>query len=134
MALACLPALAKLVMINQPQSPSVETLQQLAGGFIITSLIWASALAYIIDRKLVIAAWFFVAAGACTLFGIIHSPLPGDQMFLISSELIDTKTRETVISFAAGYFVVALLLFGFRWMSGDDLREINSDVEFDKID
>ncbi len=133
LALACLPALAKLVMINQPQSPSTDTLQQLAGGFIITSLLWASALAYIIDRKLIAAAWFFFAAGICTLFGIIHSPLPGDQMFIITSEVLDDATRETVVSFAAGYFIVASMLFGFKLFSGDKLKEINSDLEFDTI-
>lgn len=131
LALACLPALAKLVIINDPQSQAAETLQQLAGGFIITSLIWASALACIIDRKFIAAAWFFLAAGLLAAFGVIHSPLAGDQMFLISN--LPTELRQTVISYSLGYFLVAGILLGFKYFMGDDLQEINSDEEFEKL-
>lgn len=131
LAIACLPALAKLVMINQPQSQSIETLQQLAGGFIITSLIWASAMAFIIDRKFYSAAWCFLAAMICTLFGVIHSPLDGDQMFLLTS--LSEKHLESVLSFGIGYFLVAGLLFGLPFLLKDQVKPINSDEEFEKL-
>ena len=130
LAIACLPALAKLVMINQPQSQSAETLQQLAGGFIITSLIWASALAFIIDRKFYFAAAFFLAAMVCSLFGIIHSPLDGDQMFLITQ--LEPEHKQSVLSFALGYFIVSGILFALPHVL-EDVRPINSDEEFDKL-
>lgn len=131
LAIACLPALAKLVMINQPQSPANDTLQQLAGGFIITSLIWASALAFIIDRKFFSAAAFFLAAAVCTLFGVIHSPIDGDQMFLITR--LDPDQQQTVISFALGYVIVAGILFALPFMSRDDIDVIESDEQFESL-
>ncbi|HZU38928.1 MAG TPA: hypothetical protein VFA18_23580, partial [Gemmataceae bacterium] len=54
----------------------VLTLRCLSNGFIITSLLWAAALAALIDGRFRRAAVFFVVAGVCALFGIIHSPFP----------------------------------------------------------
>ena len=53
----------------------VQSLRCLAGGFIVTSLLWASALAEMLDGKLVRSAGYLALAGLCSLFGIIHSPL-----------------------------------------------------------
>ena len=80
LALACMPAVAKLIVLKMGTSATL-TLEVLAGGFIITSLIWASALAKIIDRKLSGASIYFSVAGILVLFGVIHSPI-NDQMFL----------------------------------------------------
>ena len=93
LAIACIPALAKLVMIYVGQyveaaqfgAPGFEFpgylesqrlyLSVLAGGFIITSLIWASATAKIIDRRYYSASVYFALGGMFVLFGVIHSPL-----------------------------------------------------------
>jgi adenine/guanine/hypoxanthine permease len=85
LALAILPALAYLVLVPLDQvlagaSPphmaaTVQSLRCLSNGFIVTSLLWASALAAMIDRKLLRAAGSFGVCGVCSLFGIIHSPL-----------------------------------------------------------
>ena len=86
LALAMLPALAYLITVPlnmalglrdpDPQARLlVQTLRCLAGGFIITSLLWAAALAMLIDGRLVRAALYFALAGVFALFGIIHSPL-----------------------------------------------------------
>lgn len=94
-ALACVPALAQLAIIflDKFLAPSAQgelpahlasellILRILANGFIVTSLIWASALAAIIDRRLVRAALFFALAAICTSFGIMHSPEPGSPIF-----------------------------------------------------
>ncbi|NBP89493.1 MAG: permease, partial [Planctomycetia bacterium] len=87
-AIACIPALAALVMIQNDKllaagatpTASLETelfsLRLLASGFILTSLLWAGLTAALIDRRLGRAAcWCFIAAGL-TLFGVIHSPFP----------------------------------------------------------
>ena len=94
-ALACVPALAALAMIyvdklvplgaklaGTPMEAEVGTLRILANGFIVTSLLWSSALAALIDRKLFWGAAFFLSAAVCTTFGIIHSPAPGSPLFL----------------------------------------------------
>jgi AGZA family xanthine/uracil permease-like MFS transporter len=89
-ALACLPALAYLVTLMTGEVRSVstaqdtsaalqlrlQTLHELSGGFIITSLAWASALAALIDRRLATAGLLMLVCAACSLFGVIHSPLP----------------------------------------------------------
>jgi len=85
-ALAMLPALAYLALIPVDQilggqapaghlAAGVQSLRCLANGFIVTSLLWASALAAILDGKLVRSAGYLGIAGVLSLFGIIHSPL-----------------------------------------------------------
>jgi len=104
-ALACVPALAALALIftdnifgdstirdagievsklaNTALRDDLQTIRILANGFIVTSLLWASALAAIIDRRLRLAATYFAIGALCTTFGIIHSPLPGGPVFLL---------------------------------------------------
>ncbi len=112
-AIACLPALAKLVAIyigqyigwlakNFPEtlaampgfmSGMTLRINVLAGGFILTSLIWASATAKIIDRKFFTASIFFALAGILVLFGVMHSPLAGDQMFITTDIWRETEVN-----------------------------------------
>jgi AGZA family xanthine/uracil permease-like MFS transporter len=84
-ALAILPALAYLMLLAVDQVASypltdgaaalVQPLRCLANGFIVTSLLWAAALASMMDGKLLRSAGYLGIAGVCSLFGIIHSPL-----------------------------------------------------------
>ncbi len=86
-ALAILPALAYMATIPMelalgPDRQAVPymadkmlALRCLAHGFIVTSLLWASCLSAILDRRMYRAALFLVVAAACSLVGIIHSPL-----------------------------------------------------------
>lgn len=156
LAIACLPALAKLVMIfgeqlidqlttfgllisqqldgkvGEQSIVSFSTLRQLAGGFIITSLIWASALANIIDRRFLKAAGFFFAAGLFSLFGVMHSPIKGDQMFLVTS--LELESRYSVLSFVIGYLLVGGMLLIFHFCKSDQLKPIESDEEFEALE
>jgi AGZA family xanthine/uracil permease-like MFS transporter len=89
LALAALPALAYLALaaveimlsgLDPPPpapfaTPTMQALVTLANGFIVTSLLWGSALAAILDGKLRRAAAYLAVAGLCSLVGIIHSPL-----------------------------------------------------------
>src|SRR5262249_3643888 len=84
LALAMLPALAYLglILVNRalggrppPPEPFMLSLRCLANGFIITSLLWAAALAELLDGRLFRAAAYLAVAGVCSLFGLIHSPL-----------------------------------------------------------
>ena len=149
-AIACLPAMAKLVTIFLGQflvAVNYETidpgdaahlqetwlnLSVLAGGFIITSLIWASALAMIIDRKFNSAAVCFSVGGILVLFGIIHSPLAGDEMFFPwNLNSFAPSQKSVVIQFCLAYFVMALTMFGLGIWSQE--RPITSDEEFEKL-
>ncbi|MHB1421723.1 MAG: SulP family inorganic anion transporter [Gemmataceae bacterium] len=128
LALAMLPALAYLVTIplnmalgtHDPEPPArlmVQTLRCLSGGFIITSLIWAAALAMLIDGRLVRAAWYFLLAGVFAFFGIIHSPLRNEQIDLPSRVLaqVPESFREAIAyqtpyHWAGAYGLIVLML------------------------
>lgn len=104
----------------------LHTLRILSNGFIVISLLWATILATIIDRKLFKATAFTLAAAACTCFGIMHSPAPGSPLFLpwvpkAASEqptlveyLIPTNAPSELFSqiapYAVGYVAVAVIL------------------------
>ena len=88
---ACIPAMATLVHIMVSDG-SVDAgifdnvgkwlnIRMLYSGFIITSLIWASALAFMIDKRLKAAAAFMILAGLFTLVGLIHSPYSDGRFF-----------------------------------------------------
>ena len=135
-ALACVPALASLAMIfvdklmgelvppgtaaklSPALTAEINTLRILSNGFVITSLLWGSLLAQLIDRRLRGAAVFSTVAGVATLFGIIHSPLPGNPVFLPWQ--LSTADRAAPLSYAAAYFIVALLLLARSWWPDED--------------
>jgi AGZA family xanthine/uracil permease-like MFS transporter len=131
LAFAMLPALAYLITVplnmalgfrppaDKDATLVVQTLRCLANGFIVTSLLWAAALAMILDGRLVRAAVFFALAGVCALFGIIHSPLRSEQVNLPGTvlEQVEENFRQAVAvqtpyHWAAAYALVALLLIG----------------------
>ena len=137
-ALACLPALAFLAMNFPGQmfgdaalrdagiEPStlkdsvlrtnLKTVGMLSSGFIITSLLWAWALAKIVDREMRVAALVMALAGGLTAFGVIHSPLPGNQLFVLfgpekwGNVVLDEANRGAVVEYVAAYFASAILL------------------------
>jgi len=93
-AIACVPALAALVMIQADKllaagaAPSsalareLFSIRILSSGFIVTSLLWAGIVAALVDRRLLQAAGWCLAAAACTLCGAIHSPFAGGRLFV----------------------------------------------------
>lgn len=159
LAIACIPAFAKLIMIYLEQyQPAINyesaiqagtltegdasylksqklQLNVLAGGFIVTSLIWASATAKIIDRRFFSASIYFAIGGILVLFGFIHSPLVGDRMFLpwemSDPEVFDAGLKRIVIEFAVVYLIMAMLMFAM----GSTTREktIDTDEEFEQL-
>ncbi|MGI9469753.1 MAG: permease, partial [Rubripirellula sp.] len=137
-ALACLPALAFLALSfpnqmfgdaalrdagiqlstlqNSLLQTNLKTIGMLSSGFIITSLLWAWTLAKIVDREIKVAALVMALAGVLTAFGVIHSPLPGNQLFVLfgpeswGNIVLDDANRGAVIEYVAGYFASAILL------------------------
>ena len=155
-AVACMPALAKLIVIylgqftawiqwDQLPPPVAENLQDLqlhlnvlAGGFILTSLIWASAMARIIDRRFAGAAVYMAIGGVLVLFGVMHSPLAGDRMFLPwhiwdAEAGFDDHSRRVVLQFAVAYMLMAILLFVLDIMMKNRLDPIDSDEAFEQL-
>ncbi len=133
---ACVPALAALVLIfvdkifgdlvahnvsmtslSDALQLELNTVRILASGFIVTSLLWASGLAAIIDRRLNIAAIYFTIAAACSFFGIMHSPLPGSPMFLPWN--LDAASLETPLQYGGGYLLTAAMLVAWHYWQRD---------------
>ncbi len=70
-----------------------------------------------IDRKLVQSAYYYLAAAVCTLFGLMHSPLPNSPIrlpFAIpgvpDSLVLPAEVQGQMFSWFAGYVLVAILL------------------------
>jgi AGZA family xanthine/uracil permease-like MFS transporter len=130
-ALACVPALAYLTLIalNQvlpetgkpfaalapPVQHWVETVTILSGGFIVTSLLWGTALAHLIDRRVAAAAAAFALAAIAAWFGVIHSPLPSGAILppreaiarLQADGRLQAAAMQTPYHWAAGYAGIA---------------------------
>jgi AGZA family xanthine/uracil permease-like MFS transporter len=106
-----------------------------AGGFIMTSLIWAAATAKIVDRRYYTASIYFALGGMLVLFGIMHSPLAGDKMFLpwdlTDTEIFSADSKRIVLQFAIAYLVMAVLMFIMGNLIGG--KTIDSDEEFEKL-
>lgn len=137
-ALACIPALAFLALAFPNQlfgdssavaasfsrdmladavlKQKLATLTMLSNGFILTSLLWAWALAALIDRKIATAAGVFSVAAILTLFGFIHSPLAENRLFFPigpqswGTMVLDAANRHATFEYAAGYLACAGLL------------------------
>lgn len=135
--LACVPAMAYLVMLfadnllgqtgkaldelAPPLGSQLQSLRALSGGFIITSMLWAAMLAALIDRRLYRAAVFCAIAAGCSLFGVIHSPLPGSPLVAPWNlpELPKVAVGQTPLYFGAAYLAMAALLVVWgRWLEG----------------
>ena len=133
-AIACVPALAAMRVIHSdkmlaagatPEGPlAVElyTLHMLASGFIVTSLVWAGMTASLIDRRLLGAALWAVAAGGMTLFGIIHSPFPDGRLFVpwALGELPPEAAGRGPLSMASGYLLLAGVFAIWRLTRGQE--------------
>lgn len=134
LALACVPALAYLVMIYVAQAlgangtslsalasevttpeqkevvKNLQTIHVLSGGFILTSLLWASTLASLIDRRLIRAACFLAIAGMLSLFGVIHSPAPQGELIVPWQSFSEFARGQTPVYIAFAYGTMASLL------------------------
>lgn len=121
-AISFIPAVAALVLIQAngllaaagksaadltgAGRETFQTLLVLGNGFILTALFWGSALAWIIDRRLLQAGAVLGLAGLAALFGLIHSPLPSGAVFWPWA-----VQSGTPLSVAGAYGVAAALLF-----------------------
>ncbi|HEU4438890.1 MAG TPA: MFS transporter [Methylomirabilota bacterium] len=124
-AVSFIPAVAALVLIegNQLLASAGKSAADLTGdgrlawgtllvlgnGFIVTALLWSSALVAMIEQRLRIAGAVLAVAALATLFGVIHSPLPDGAVFWPWA-----VASATPVIVAAGYGVAAaaLLLLG----------------------
>jgi AGZA family xanthine/uracil permease-like MFS transporter len=127
LAFAFLPTLAALALIQvdtalgprEPAAPAlvgVQTLRCLASGFIVTSLLWAAALAALLDGRLRRSAAYLLFAGLCALFGVIHSPLKSSpiawpwDVYAAMEPRKDAILCQSPYHWAAAYALAAAVL------------------------
>jgi AGZA family xanthine/uracil permease-like MFS transporter len=159
LVLACIPAFAELVTIFtgnilgaaqlSPESlPNAGLREQLfvltllGNGFFVTALVWASALACVLDRRVKAAAVFFMVASVCSLYGIMHSPLETSPIVLpyipgvvpgpwMMSGDLPLFVRTIPYQFALAYALVAVavLVWGAWLKSKGLLKPITEHVQ-----
>ncbi len=147
LGLAILPALAYMATIpldigmgDRLPPPflmgPMQSLRCLANGFIVTSLLWAAALASILDGRLRFAALFLLVAALCSLVGIIHSPLnpaqlawPTEVMELWQNsyvahglEMSDAIKCQSPYHWATAYMLSAAVLLGLAGWKSENAR------------
>ncbi len=137
-ALACVPALAYLAVLalNQllpsmsapfsslPEDTQhwIQTVVILAGGggFLLTSLIWATGLVHLIDGRIRPAAAVLMVGGVLAFFGAIHSPLASSPLALPDDVIARLKSDgryaasagQTPYHWSAAYFLAGVALLG----------------------
>lgn len=138
-AIACVPALAKLVVLLTPPAAFGSlnpTVPLLANGFILTSIIWSAALAMAIDRRLLAAAGFYFVAALLTLVGLMHSPMPDERIlspwafsFLPELAVLPADRWSTVFYWTAGYAAVGAVMVAWHFylVQTDQLQPDNHD-------
>jgi AGZA family xanthine/uracil permease-like MFS transporter len=135
-AFACVPALAYLAFLtlkplmaemgksfadlSVPLQHSIQTVTVLAGGggFIVTSLLWGTALAHMIDRRVRPLVATLLLAAIFSWFGVIHSPLPSSPIMPPGSVLrqLEVEGRahaakyQTPYHWAGAYVLMAIAL------------------------
>lgn len=121
LALGLIPALAYLVnielgslisaahiniaMLDEHTRQSLQVLTMLGNGFIITSMLWATWLIWVIDHRLHQAASIGVIAALLTLLGLIHSPFTDGRVFYPGQAGIPAL----VYFLAGGYLLLSCL-------------------------
>ena len=95
----------------------VQTMRCLANGFIVTSLLWGAGLAMMLDGRLRASSAFFAVAAVFAFFGVIHSPLPSEQiglpwqiLGLVPPDYMQAVRYQSPYHWAAAYGLVVLML------------------------
>lgn len=88
--------------------PDLATIVTLGNGFIITAMIWSSALVAMIDQRFRRAAAILLVGAALTLFGFIHSVDPRGSIYLPWT--LEGLPRAIAGQFAGAYVALAVLL------------------------
>jgi AGZA family xanthine/uracil permease-like MFS transporter len=88
--------------------PELAVIFMLGNGFIVTAMLWAAALAALIDARPRRAAGVLVLAAGLTLFGVIHSVHPVGGLYVPWS--LAGEPRGWMLQFAGAYAVLAALL------------------------
>jgi adenine/guanine/hypoxanthine permease len=92
--------------LQGPASSTYQALRVLAAGFVFSAMLLGTAVTFVIDGRAHAAAATLLIAAVASLFGVIHSSLPGAPAFL-------PWQTETSLPFAlaAGYGTTAIAVW-----------------------
>ena len=91
----------------------------LSRGYILTGLLWAAVVAYIIDHQFVRSSYVLAVSAALSLFGVIHSVLPNSAIYFPwQLDLSDLTTAQLPYRLAAGYMLAGLTILVFALVTG----------------
>ena len=91
----------------------------LSRGYILTGLLWAAVVAFVIDRQLMRSAFVLVLSAALSLFGVIHSVLPNSAIYFPwQLEVSNPQVAELPYRLAAGYLLAGLTILAFALAAG----------------
>lgn len=99
----------------------LEGILALSQGFLLTSMIFAAALAFVIDNRLLSAAGWCAAAAVLSAVGLIHAYDLTDAGMIgrFAPMMDDGKLRILAApDFAVMYAAAALVLVGVHWLNG----------------
>ncbi len=114
----------------------IQTVTILSGGFIVTSLLWGSILTFLIDGRIRPAAAMLVLAGAFSMFGVMHSPLPSSPIVTPNEAIrqlkelgrFEASKNQTPYHWATAYGISAALLLALsRWGKSPDLKPVSKE-------
>ena len=95
----------------------------------LTFVAWA--LASLVDRRLRVAAGYFAVAAACSLFGVIHSPLKESPLALpwsLPEPILDFARGQSPYYMAGSYAAVAVLLLVWDLVARPSVRSASADA------
>ena len=112
----------------------ISILRMLSAGFILTSLMWASILAAIVDHQLKRAAVLLCLCAGATFIGIIHSPLPNSPLGVPlplseywSAIVLPVRWHAAVLEYVGGYLLSAAMLVGWEvWRARKNKNPIDN--------
>jgi AGZA family xanthine/uracil permease-like MFS transporter len=88
--------------------PEMAVILLLGNGFIITAMLWTSAVAAMVDGALRRAAAFWLVSSVMTLFGVIHSVAPNGALTLPWQ--LEGLARTMSLQFTGAYVALAVLM------------------------
>jgi adenine/guanine/hypoxanthine permease len=120
-AISFIPVIAYLIMVELAQFipdlstiparmvGTLDTIRTMANGFIFTAMVWATATAYITDRRYSAAAIALLVGAAFTCIGIMHSPFASGEIFWPVT--LETAEAAKVWTMTSAYILAAGLVY-----------------------
>ncbi|HMY47374.1 MAG TPA: hypothetical protein PKX74_17980, partial [Leptospiraceae bacterium] len=103
-------ALSQLIPVQISQE--YQVIGVLGQGFILTSMVWAATVAYLIEKRFLAASIAMMAAAVFTFFGFMHSVFPDGNVYLpwtIASQGISGRALAIPYELALCYIIMAAL-------------------------